>query len=110
MFISPTLYVAAIDEKIIARIGPRYEVGNPISLQPSNLLLPEMTMPCERKKLRRIMIINKNEKEWPKVIMMNYPLLCLIQFGTFVIIYAILLLMKVKHKENFHSIQFASKV
>ena len=56
------------------------------------------------------MIINKNEKEWPKVIMMNYPLLCLIQFGTFVIIYAILLLMKVKHKENFHSIQFASKV
>lgn len=85
MFISPTFCVATIDEKIIVKIGLGYEVG-------------------------RKMIINKNEKEWPKAIMMNYPLLCLIQFWIFVILYAMLLLMKGKHKENFHSIQFASEV
>ncbi len=57
------LYVAAIDEKIIAKIGPRYEVGN---LVPPTFQLATSGNDYavwEKKKFSGKMIITESEKE-----------------------------------------------
>ena len=57
------LYVAAIDEKIIAKIGPRYEVGN---LVPPTFQLATSGNDYavwEKKSYEEKMIITESEKE-----------------------------------------------